>query len=236
MMKVPGTNQALTLMNTSGENCLSNLKKMPDEWFKMLSEDKKLRKIFVDLGDDDMLSIIIDKFKEIKMIEEKTHPFTYIKEIFLKKKTLEKSYTKLLHWVGEYHENDSDEVRKCCYEKLDPKIAYSVNEGIQKIIVKTLTYGYFFKKAFGGIFIIFLIICLPVTVSVVVVTITMITSTSTVTKASPKPIALSIHIAAIGTEMTAAAKTTAPARMLPTVTGSTFFMSMSKVILCKWAA
>ena len=46
----------------------------------------------------------------------------------------------------------------------------------------------------------------------------MITSTSTVTKASPKPIALSIHIAAIGTEMTAAAKTTAPAMTIHTDT------------------
>ena len=155
MMKVPDTNQALTLMNTSGENCLSNLKKMPDEWFKMLSEDKKLRKIFIDLGDDDMLSVIIEKFKESSMIKR---PITLIKEMFLKKKKLEKSYTKLLHWVGESHENNSDNVRKCCYEELDPKIAYSVNERIQEIIVKTLTPGYFFKKAFGGMFIIFLII------------------------------------------------------------------------------
>ena len=157
MMKVPGTNQALTMLNTSGENCLSNLKKMPEDWFILLSEDEELRKIFIDLGDDEMLSVIIDCFKQLPSIEENTHPITLIKEIFRKKKKLDKSYTKLLHWEGEYHEDNSHEVRKCCYDEVDAKEAYLVNERIQKIIVKSLTYGYFFKKAFEGMFIIFLI-------------------------------------------------------------------------------
>ena len=156
MIKVPGTNQALKMMNENGENFLSNLKKMPDEWFQMLSEDKKLRKIFIGLGDDDSLSVIIDKFQTLPSINQVTHPIDLVKEIFEKKKKLTKSFKKLLDWEGEYHKNDSDHVRGCCYAEVDPKEAYTVNEGIQEIIVKTLTCGYFFKKAFEGMFLIFL--------------------------------------------------------------------------------
>ena len=156
MIKVPGTNQALKMTNENGENFLSNLKKMPDEWFLMLSEDKKLRKIFMGLGDDDSLSVIIDKFQTLPSINQVTHPINLVKEIFEKKKKFPKSFTKLLDWEGEYHKNDSDHVRRCCYAEVDPKEAYTVNEGIQEIIVKTLTCGYFLKKALEGMFLVFL--------------------------------------------------------------------------------
>ena len=151
-----GTNPKL--INKNGENFYSHLKKMPDQWFEELYKDKKLRKIFINLGDDESVSFMFEKFRDLSTTLENPHPIDLVKEIFENKDKFNKAFPKLLDWEGEYHKNDSAEVRQCCYAEVDPNKAYNVNQGIQEIIIKTLTKGYFVKNAFKGTFLYFLFV------------------------------------------------------------------------------
>ena len=63
------------LLNKNGENFLTTLKKMPDEWFEELYEDKKLRKIFINLGDDESVSFMFEKFRDLSTTLKKTGEF-----------------------------------------------------------------------------------------------------------------------------------------------------------------
>ena len=58
-----GTNPKL--INKNGESFFSHLKKMPDKWFEELYEDQKLRKIFINLGDDESVSFMFEKFRDL---------------------------------------------------------------------------------------------------------------------------------------------------------------------------
>ena len=89
-------------------------------------------------------------------IDPNPHPIDFVKEIFEKKDKFKTAFPKLLDWEGEYHKNDSAQVRQCCYAEVDPNKAYNVNQGIQEVIIKTLTKGYFVKNAFKGMFLYFL--------------------------------------------------------------------------------
>ena len=68
-----GTNPKL--INKNGESFFSHLKKMPDEWFEELYEDKKLRKIFINLGDDESVSFMFEKFRDLSTTLKRTGKF-----------------------------------------------------------------------------------------------------------------------------------------------------------------
>ena len=155
------------LLNKNGDNFLNILRKFPDEWFEILmgKEETELRKILIDKGSDSSLSFIIEKCQMLddkKADADKIHPMCLIKELFEKRELFKKAFLKLLHWEGEYHKKisgekkQSEELRKCCYKKVDQKKAYIIHHELEQIITKRLKFGYYIKQAFTGMFLIFL--------------------------------------------------------------------------------
>ena len=55
------------LLNKNGENFLNIIKRLPDEWFRIVMRKKEteLRKILIDKGDDTSLSFMFEKFQSL---------------------------------------------------------------------------------------------------------------------------------------------------------------------------
>ena len=146
------------LLNKNGENFLSTLKKLPDEWFEEhLMVNEKLRGILIEKGNDASLSFIFDKFRELNPEgDNQIHPIHLAREIFEKRELLKNSFQKLLVWEGEHHRNDSNEIRKCCYNEVDAKKAYIIHHELEQVITKRLKGSYYVVQAFNSMFLIFL--------------------------------------------------------------------------------
>mgnify|MGYP001345862194 CR=1 FL=1 len=77
------------------------------------------------------------------------------REIFEKRELLKNSFQKLLVWEGEHHRNDSNEIRKCCYNEVDAKKAYIIHHELEQVITKRLKGSYYVVQAFNSMFLIF---------------------------------------------------------------------------------
>ena len=89
-------------------------------------------------------------------IDPKTHPIDLVKEIFEKRELFKDAFLKLLLWEGEFHDNKSGDLRKCCYKNVDQRKAFIIHHELKQVITKKLKFGYYVKQVFNGMFLIFL--------------------------------------------------------------------------------
>ena len=159
MVKMLKSGADPNLLNRNGDNFLSILKKLPDEWFEIVMRKKEteLRKTLIDKGDDASLSFIYEKFQSLNESQkDKTHPIDMIKEIFEKREVFKEAFLKLLLWEGAFHDNQPRELRRCCYKNVGQRKAFIIHHELQHVITKKLKFGYYVKQVFNGMFLVFL--------------------------------------------------------------------------------
>ena len=78
-------------------------------------------------------------------------------KIFDKRDFFKASFDSLLLWEIEYHKNLPENIKKCCYETVDPNQAFEMLREIEKFEPKSANFGYFIKRSSEGAFLLFFV-------------------------------------------------------------------------------
>ena len=107
----------LTFLNMSlnmSQKLYAHINNMDEDWFRNLITSEEL-KGFIDLKDDELFCSMLNKFSKLTNTEEAMHPIKLLHQIWNDRKVLEKSFHQLLIWEAKHHNNDLNEIKKCCY-------------------------------------------------------------------------------------------------------------------------
>ena len=142
--------------NEEQENFMTNYRSLPNAWFLLLKENRELLSVFINLKAESVDYFLEVSFKRMKHLDDQnddcSFPLDVTQQIFHQRSQLERSYKQLLAWHSNCHENSASELRKCCRYKIDPTIAYNIFSDTEKMLTKSISFGYYVKKSFSLIF------------------------------------------------------------------------------------